>query len=140
MISISSCTLAEEALITANWLNLTNEQFQCEKIEEGYSKRSDAEIVIKMHRIKHGCGVLSPSVKVEVGYIGYHSCLCYTGYKYPLMGCLLQLRDAYEKGILPYDGGVMNQPAQVIELISLMQRLFSEYELENHKKQMNNKG
>jgi len=117
-------------------MNLTDEQFQCEKIEESYRNRSDAELVIKMHRINRGCGILSSSVKVEVGYIGYHSCLCYKGYKHPLMGCLLQLRESYDKGILPYRGGILDQPAQVIELIGLMNRLYSEYELENQKKQI----
>jgi len=137
VMKVSSISNADTALITAHWMNIVEEEFQCNKVEEAYSNRNDAELAIKMRRIKHGCGILSSSVKVEVGYIGYHSCLCYKGYKHPLMSGILQLREAYEKGVLPFSGGILEQPAQVMEILSLINRLHSEYELAQSKKQLN---
>jgi hypothetical protein len=113
---------------------MTVEEFQCDKAEEAYAKRNDSEVAIKMRRIKHSCRVLKDEVKVAVGMIGYHSCLCYSGYKYPLIGGLIQLRDAYEKGMLPTSGGVLDQSSHSMELLNLINRLYSEYEVAQQQK------
>lgn len=44
------------------------------------------------------------------------------------MGYLLNLEAAYEKGTLPFQGGVMDQPAQLMDIISLISSLRAERE------------
>lgn len=135
VLDISCISLYESALINATWLSLTSEDFQCAKIESFYEKRSDAEIAIKMRRITQGCGVISDRVRVEVNNIQYHSCLCHDNFQYPAIGYLIQLRQNYENGILPFAGGVLEQPAQVMEMIQLMVQLQQEWELAQSKKE-----
>lgn len=139
MLEISGVTDYDYALINATWLALTSDDFQCKKIESLYEKRSDAEIVIKMRRIQQGCGVMSDSPKVEIGRIAYHSCLCHESFQHPLMGCLITLQQNHERGLLPFIGGVMDQPAQVMEIINLLSSLQAEREAEAQAK-ANKKG
>lgn len=136
---ISSLADYDYALLNATWLSLTNEDFQCRKIEALYELRKDSEIVIKMRRIQQGCGVITDSPKVEVGKIGYHSCLCHESFQHPLMGYLLSMYQNYEKGILPFSGGLLDQPAQVMEILSLLSTLQSEREADIQEK-ANKKG
>ena len=139
MLEISSLSDCDFALLNATWLSLTSEDFQCKKIESLYEQRSDAEIVIKMRRIQQGCGVMSDSPKVEIGRIAYHSCLCHEAFQHPLMGYLISLQQNYEKGLLPFSGGVMDQPAQIMEIINLLSSLRAEHEAEAQAK-ANKKG
>jgi hypothetical protein len=53
-------------------------------------------------------------------------------FKYPLFGYALQLFENYERGLLPFEGSVSDQPAQVMELFSVIQNL----RFEQEKKQM----
>lgn len=59
-----------------------------------------------------------------------------TRFKYSLIGYLLILLENYERGILPYPGSVSEQPAQVMEMITLLSSIKSEYQ---YKQQMRNK-
>ncbi len=123
---ISSLTLEDFVLIQANWLTLTDEQFQCEKYFDILSLRKDAETVTNYERKIRGCGVFLNEPKVEIEGIGYHSCLCHKDYKHPNMDSLLFLHDNYKKGILPYKGSLTEQPAQIIEVFQLIDRLYSD--------------
>ena len=142
ILNASSLNDYDHALINATWLNLTSEAFQCKRTEDLYRKRSDAEIVIKMNRITKGCGVLSDSPKVEIGQIGFHSCLCHEGFQHPQMGYFLNIYQNYEKGNLPFEGALMDQPAQIMELIGLIDSLHTERDMAQQEKESkkNNKG
>jgi hypothetical protein len=129
-LEISSLSDYDYALINATWLSLTNEDFQCSRVESMYEKRSDAEVQIKIRRIQKGCGVISNSPKIEIGRIAYHSCLCHQNFQHPLIGHLMSLSANYEKGNLPFSGAVMDQPAQIMEIIELIEHLKMEREAE----------
>lgn len=47
-------------------------------------------------------------------------------FKYPLFGYALLLFENYEKGLLPFEGSVAEQPAQVMDLFGLIQNLKAE--------------
>lgn len=126
-------TCADYALINATWTHLTDKNFQCQKIYDLYKKRKDWELVTKLEKAKRGCGTIKDTVKIEMDGIAYHSCLCHPNFQHPLFNTLLVLSEKYEKGILPYSGGVMDQPAQVIEMLSLISKLKQELELEQQK-------
>lgn len=131
---ISSISDYDYALINATWLSLTNDDFQCSRVEAMYAKRKDAEVVTKMRRIQKGCGVITDSPKVEIGRIGYHSCLCHENFQHPLMGYLMNVQQNYEKGLLPFSGGTLDQPAQIMEMISLLSTLQTERDTELQEK------
>jgi ubiquinone/menaquinone biosynthesis C-methylase UbiE len=125
-------------LINATWLNLTDETFQCKRTEALYQNRRDADVVIKMNRITKGCGVFTDSPKVEVGQIGFHSCLCHESFQHPKMGFFLGIYQNYEKGLLPFSGALMDQPAQTMELITLLSNLHTERDIAQQKKDSQN--
>jgi hypothetical protein len=129
-LEISKLSDADYALINATWLNLTNEDFQCKRTEGLLSNRSDAEVAIKAIRQKKGCGVITKHSKVEIDSIAFHSCLCHENFQHPLMGSFLTLETAYSKGTLPFTGGLMDQPAQIIDILSLISSLRAEHDLD----------
>lgn len=58
-----------------------------------------------------------------------------TEFHYPLIGYLLILLENYERGSLPYPGPVSEQPAQIMETLSLMQSLKVNFKNEIERKQ-----
>lgn len=139
VLEISSLSEYDYALINATWLNLMDENFKCKKVEAELSKRSDAEIQIKIQRISKGCGVLSDSPKIEINHVGFHSCLCHESFQHPQLGYFMSIYQNYEKGILPFSGGLMDQPAQIVELLGLISNLHSEREFALQEKERNKK-
>lgn len=126
-------TLADFALLNAHWTSLTNKSFQCEKIYELYKKRRDCELVTKIEQTKRGCGKFLDRVKVEIDNMGYKSCLCHQSFKHPLFSVYLSLSDKFEKGVMPFSGGMLDQPAQIIEVLSFISKLKQELEQEQQK-------
>lgn len=123
-------------LLNISWISLTDESFQCSKIEGMLAKRKDAELVIKMRRIEKGCGVISDSVRAEVDGYNIYTCLCHTSLKHPQIGQLIGLEQMFRKGVLPFSGGMLEQPAQVMDLMNLMTRLRDEYDTRIQEKQL----
>ena len=139
ILDISTISTAEYALINATWLTLTNIEFQCSQIEEGYRKRKDADTVIKYRRIERGCGVIADKPRIEIDNIEYYSCLCHESFKDHTLDNTIWLHDQYKKGHLAYPGCLLDQPAKYIELMRLMDRLFGEREQELNKEANNGK-
>jgi hypothetical protein len=46
-----------------------------------------------------------------------------TDLEYPLMGYALTLLENYERGNLPFPGAISEQPAQIIEILNLLQAI-----------------
>lgn len=128
-------SLTDYALLNSTWLNLTNKRFQCSKLYETYSKRKDADVVIKHEKVIRGCGEIKDKVKVELDGINYYSCLCHKNFQHPLFNTFMVLSDKFDKGIMPFGGGVMEQPAQIIEILNLISKLKSDLEVEQAKEQ-----
>lgn len=135
IIDISTLSLYEYALINATWYNHTNDKFQCSKTEELLKNRSDAEIVIKFRRAEKGCGKIEKFPKIEIDGIGYHSCLCHENFQTQSLSYYIALYDSYNKSILPCSGGLMDQPAKFLDIISLFEKLYAEQEKELLNKQ-----
>lgn len=51
-----------------------------------------------------------------------------SNFKHPYLGYILLLLENYEKGLLPFPGTISDQPAQVIEMFSLIQNLKIEHQ------------
>lgn len=136
---MSSLSEYDYALIKATWLNLTDDNFKCKQAEEKLGKRKDADVVIEYRRIEKGCGKLHDSPKVEIDGFAYHSCLCHDNFQHPNITDFLNMYEDYNKGHLPDVGGSLDQSAKNMEIISLVQGLYQEQELETqrqHQKEM----
>lgn len=120
---------------------MTDENFQCEKTFAALSKRKDADIVIEHERKRRGCGVITeePKITLDDHHIAFHSCLCHENFQYPLMDQILFLHDKYNKGILPYEGSLTDQPNKIIEIFQLIDQLHQEREQQQAKKQQDKK-
>ena len=83
-------------------------------------------------RTTNGCGVYSERHKYDIDGIRYHSCVC--GYREYDIGILLDIHSRVEKGILPFDGCYMDQPAQIMEIVDRISALKLDKELRDTKK------
>ena len=124
---ISNISTYEYATLNATWHTLTVDEFKCREIEEALSNRKDAEVAIKYVRAEKGCGVISPTPKVEIDGIEYYSCLCHETFQDHSIHDSIWLHKQYEKGLLAYEGPLMDQPAKYIALMQLMDRLQAEH-------------
>lgn len=97
------------------------------------SKRSDKDIVIALKRKEKGCKVLSKETKVTIDNYAFKSCLCHPNYLHPLFYFLIDVNNKYKEGVLPFGGSLMDQPAQIIELLNFIRRLEVEQEIEDRK-------
>lgn len=113
---------------------MTNDSFKCESTESLLAKRKDAELAIKYERIRKGCGVIKKEVKVEIDGINFHSCLCHENFRHPLFNFYLQIHTNYKRGVLAFAGGLLDQPAHLMDIMSLLDKLESDFELEQQKK------
>lgn len=126
---ISALSLADVAQIKAAWYALTDEKFQCTKIFEKLSQRNDAEVVIQVEKNRRGCGVFTAEPKVVIdNQIGFHTCLCNPDFHHPNMSEILFLFENYKRGVLPYNGTLTEQPAQLMEIFQLIENLHFERE------------
>jgi len=75
---------------------------------------------VEKYKASRGCNRVVSRTVDRIDNIQFNTCLC--SIKHPLMGQLLTLNSAYEKGILPFKGSLMDQPAQAIDLIELTAR------------------
>lgn len=78
---------------------------------------------------------IAPTVFTPVTSCGLRFTKHLSKFKYPLFGYALVLFENYERGQLPFEGSVADQPAQVMELFALLQNLRNERELSLIKKQ-----
>lgn len=131
---ISSLTNYDVALLRGSWLALTNEEYQCEKHYEKLALRADADVVIPYERKKKGCGVYSEEPRVTVDGFNYHMCLCHKGFHHPNFGTLVLMHEAYEKGILPFEGPLVDQPAKIIDIFNILNSFNLERQQELQKK------
>lgn len=121
-------------MININWINFTDERFQCSRIEELYKNRKDAEVVTKYRRIEMSCGVISEHPKLEIDGVGVYSCPCNDLFKMDIHN-LIWMYNMYQKGIMGFSGSLLDQPSKYIEAMQLLDRLHIERENEQIKKQ-----
>ena len=88
---------------------------------------------IALRKVQKSCGYVSKKLIDEHGNIKYYTCLCKI--KHPYFSHLMGLVDAYDNGLLPFEGGVMDQPAQIIELIQTAKNIKIELMAEKQKEQ-----
>lgn len=97
-------------------------------MESGYTW----EVASKTVRGEHGCDTMSDIPIYQIDNIQFNTCPC--NYRHPHMEFIMQAEAAYDKGILPFPGALIDQPAYIIEAIQLIQILKIEYKIEQDNK------
>jgi hypothetical protein len=134
---ISSLTVAENIKISATFIYLTEDKFGCDNKLIEYTKREGEERAKKRLQKENGCGVIKEKHRYEIDGIRYHQCVC--GYRNYDLGFYIQLQDNFEKGILPFEGSYMDQPAQIIEIIDRISQLRLDKQERDYKKSLSEK-
>ena len=135
ILRISSLTLIDNVKISATFIYLTEDKFNCEKKIDELAKRIGYDKARLQLRNTNGCGVYTDKHRYDIDGIRYHSCLC--GYREYNIGVLFELSGQLEKGILPFDGCYMDQPAQIMEMLERLNSLKLDKQNRDNKKQQN---
>lgn len=64
--------------------------------------------------------------------ITYNRCFCF--YQHPDFALFYRIWVTYQKGVLPYPGTIMDQPAWVLDVLELYDRLKAESEERDHQR------
>jgi len=121
---VSGASIYDYVTLNAQMRALYSDRYNCDeevkKIESRMSRfpGRDAKDIIEKYRKSRGCGRVVNRTIDRIGNIKFNTCLCRI--KHPLFDQLQTITDFYDKGGLPFDGSLMDQPAQVIELIEIM--------------------
>jgi hypothetical protein len=128
---ISSASLYDNIVLRANIRAIYRDRYHCEKDLSDIKARIERHKEAKPEYIqglkdtidqrkKHkGCGIVLKNIVDKIDNIEFYTCLC--RFKHPLIGTLFTLEKNYSNGILPFSGGLMDQPAQIIELLEITQ-------------------
>ena len=119
--------------INASFVYMTEDKFDCDNKLEKFAKREGHEKAKQRMEQTNGCGVHRDRHRYEIDGVRYHECLC--GYRNPNIGFYLDLEDKFNKGILPFPGSYLEQPAKVIEIISRINSLRLDKQERDYKEQ-----
>ena len=122
ILTVSSATTFDYIALNANikYLYKGDCQKQADYIRNRFAKYGDAEERVESFKKSRGCGqILNKTVDI-IDNIRFKTCICTI--KHPLVNSLLRLSELFNKGILPFNGCLMEQPSQIIELLEVTNR------------------
>lgn len=64
---------------------------------------------------ENGCGVYSEKTRYTIDGLCFNTCVC--GFRTHRLGFYISLLDKYEKGIMPFEGCLIDQPSKVVEIL-----------------------
>jgi hypothetical protein len=126
---ISGATLYDHATIKANMRALYREKYHCCKDEKDIENRIERfknekpeylnglKNELDKRRKYKGCGIVLNRVVDKIDNYIFKTCLCKI--EHPIMNDLLTMEKNYSIGVMPFNGGLLEQPAQIIELLEI---------------------
>lgn len=111
---------SEYVLLIGNYQHLLRgekEQVDSRLAERGYSEAAMKAVETKV-KVDTG-SVVSMGIKFKRHL---------SQFRYPLMSYVLTLFEGYERGVLPYQGSLADQPFKIIEIFNLLTHLKLEQE------------
>jgi hypothetical protein len=116
---ISSLTNAEYVRIKATLYAIDHEEFKCGDCLSKYADRSDHESQTERMRKLKGCQEFKPTPIHSISTLDMreriHFRKCIGNYFDFEVLTLIEMQRQYEKGVLPYSGGMADQPNKIIE-------------------------
>jgi hypothetical protein len=101
------------------------------------AKRTDEGVPILRRSLMTRCQSIHPAAQWQNHFAESFACPCRN--QHPLAAMLLQAASALKVGVLPYSGGLLEQPAILMELIQMAQSFLQDYELRVMKEEQGKK-
>lgn len=110
---------------TFNILADKHQTFNCNKCIADLKKFESDEIIEKEKKRKHCTTIKSgnPIVDLQQNSVGFEYYTCVGNFYDKSVENLLSMAGKFEAGIMPYDGGLFDQPAKLVEALDLCQNL-----------------
>lgn len=89
-------------------------------------KRKDEAVPILRKNLLARCKAVHPTAQWQNHFMESYACPCRN--LHPLAAMVVQAASALKVGILPYDGGLLDQPVIMMELIQMAQVFLGDYE------------
>lgn len=123
---VSSLNSSDHVKLVANYYNVFCSEKSKQKIDES---KYNPEAVKLMHqeRIKRF---------IPIEYCGIRFSKPFEDIVYDNFDTAIIVLDNYKKGILPFQGGILDQPAQIVEILSVMLYMDQQREYEQAIKSM----
>ena len=131
---ISSATIADDVLIKANIRALYRSRYHCKKEIDILSSRIQGDLLkekIALRKLSKGCGHVLKTLVDKIEDVEFYTCLC--SLFHPLMDTLINLHNILKQGVLPFSGGYLEQPSQVIELLNITNKAINSEEEEKER-------
>lgn len=127
---LSSITPHENIALTASYYYLAEDTFKCHEKEKRIARTLGKEKA-KQQMETHGISKQEPRFTIDG--INFHKCVCQ--YRSNRLGFYLDLLDKQSKGILPFEGSYLDQPAKLIEIINRLDYVKTDIEARRIQKQ-----
>lgn len=119
---ISSLSYQEHVELRSTLHALTNREFICSVCQGKYASRTDAQAMLEKVKRTKGCEVPHPQPVHRIAQSGlklnYSSCI--GNFFSPSAMHWVGYYNAFEKGVMPFPGGYMDQPAKLIDVMSVI--------------------
>lgn len=125
MHELNSLTIKDSAEIIATFNVIFNDNFKCEKCI--------ARARQELRDLRKGCSVeISSKVLNYKDRIGFYKCPA--NFYSEQIALMIESFRTFKLGVLPYKGGLLEQPAKIIEVYHFIENLMIEHEIEMQKK------
>jgi len=96
-----------------------NDKFNCTKCLSKYDGRADGKEMLAKVRSNMGCQEMKSQPIHKIGdEISFRTCI--GNFVRPQVYALLNAHHRFSQGVMPYAGGLMEQPAKVIEIFGVI--------------------
>lgn len=125
---------------------MSNAEYKCGLCKKKYAKTPERDM---KNRTRKGCFGISPtsllSYRPQHDMMGYHKInyfKCVSYFYNSACAEWINYNSRYEKGLLPFEGSEMDQPAKFVELMDLVDNLKAEHRIitEEKAKKFQNRG
>lgn len=114
---INSIQPNEYASIVATYHYIFDSEFNCNNCKKKYS--------LSVRNEKKGCAVKKPT-----NFIKYDDILsfskCPSNFYSPLYANFIDMFSLFSQGVLPFEGGLLDQPAKIVDIFKMVENLQAE--------------
>ena len=110
---------------------INSPEFDCETcLKPLHNGDISEEIMTQRLKIK-ACENITPRIRYKFGNVSYYKCA--GNYTSRIVLHILDLYSSYERGFLPYEGALVDQPYKIIQLFQLIGNFKAEKQKQHEK-------
>ena len=138
--SISTIRNYDYVLIKTEFLQSTNQEFNCGKCLSKYAgRRKDGDEMTRKSRESKNCTTIGRVVH-SIPRDGIKFKTCPANFRDLSLNYIFEAQVNYEKGIMPFSGSFFEQPNKIIECFNLIHNMKERYNLEQEEKRRDKNG